>query len=148
VTEIVVVEPPAGRTGRQDVPIRSGVSRASAGAQGISLNVTEFPPGGHTNAHLHRGFETAIYAVEGAVVLFYGEGLERSAVLREGSFCYIPPGLPHKAYNLSEEHPARFVSARNDADEPENVVPLPDADEASTDERARELRRSYAAGDL
>ena len=87
-----------------------------------------------------------LYTVEGAVALFYGNELEHVAVLAEGSFCYIPPDVPHKAYNLSETHASRFVSARNDPDDPENVVVTPTADDGSSDERARELRKRFAAG--
>ena len=46
---------------------------------------------------MHVGYETAIYGVRGDVELFYGERLERSVVVTEGSFGFIPPGLPHKA---------------------------------------------------
>jgi uncharacterized RmlC-like cupin family protein len=145
---IVVVDSAEQRVGPQDVPITFGVSRATAGAEHLALNVTTFPPGGSTAAHFHDGYETAIYAVEGSVVLFYGERLEETAVLLEGSFCYIPPGLPHKAYNLSETRPSHFVSARSDPDEPENVVAAPLSDDGSADVRVRELRRQYEAGEL
>jgi len=148
VSEIVVVRPETPTLGPQDVPVRIGISRATAGSERLALNVTTFPPGGSTSAHLHEGHETAIYAVEGSVALFYGPRLERTAILPEGSFCLIPPGLPHKAYNLSDTEPSRFVSARDDPDEPEHVVPTPDADDGSADVRIRVFREHHAAGTL
>jgi uncharacterized RmlC-like cupin family protein len=83
--------------------------------------------------------------VKGAVEIFFGGQLERSVVLGEGSFCFIPPGIPHKAYNLSETEPGLFVTARNDPDEQENVVLTPEADDGSPDEKVRETRRRFAS---
>ena len=144
--EVVVFRPEEPAVGPQQVPALVGISRQSVGAQGLALALTTFPPGASTTAHLHRRYETAIYTVEGAVALFYGNELEHVAVLAEGSFCYIPPDVPHKAYNLSETHASRFVSARNDPDDPENVVVTPTSDDGSSDERARELRKRFAVG--
>lgn len=145
-SEIVVVRGSEERS-PQDVPVRFGISRATAGSERLALNLTTFPPGDCTKAHRHDAHETAIYAVEGSVALFFGQRLERVAILREGWFCLIPPGLPHKAYNLSDTEPSRFVSARDDPDEPEHVVPTPEADDGSADERIVDLRRRHAAGD-
>ena len=145
---VVVVNPPATEGAKQDIPVFFGVSDRSAGARGISLNLTAFPPGGNSKAHIHRQFETAIFGVKGACEIFYGERLEHSVVLKEGCFCFIPPSLPHKAYNLSESEQGLFVTARNDANEQEDVVLTPEADDASPDERVRETRRRYAAGEL
>jgi glutamate/tyrosine decarboxylase-like PLP-dependent enzyme/uncharacterized RmlC-like cupin family protein len=138
------VRPPTTERGRQDVPVQFGVSEASAGASGLSLNVTAFPPGGSSAAHLHRSFETAIYAVRGAVELFYGEHLERSVVVEQGDFCFVPPGVAHRAFNLSEHEPALFVTARNDPTEQENVVLTPEADDGSANERVAGTRRRRA----
>jgi uncharacterized RmlC-like cupin family protein len=146
--DVVLVRPSAPVRAKQDVSVTFGISCATAGATGLSLHLTCFPPGGHSNAHLHTGYETAIYGIRGAVELFYGEHLERSVVLTEGSFCFIPSGLPHKAYNLSETEPASFVTARNDASEQERVVVTPGADDGSADRRVRETRVRYASGDV
>jgi uncharacterized RmlC-like cupin family protein len=146
--EVVVLNPPETGEAKQQIPVYFGVSERSAGAKALSLNLTAFPPGANSNTHLHDEFETAIYGVAGAVEIFYGRRLERSVVVTEGSFCFIPPGLPHKAYNLSESEPGLFVTARNDANEQESVVLVPEADDGSADERVRETRRRYAAGQL
>ena len=125
-----------------------GISAATARATGLSLHTTSFPPGGNSNAHKHVGYETAIYGVRGAIELFYGEQLEQSVVVNEGSFCFIPPGVTHKAYNLSETEVALFVTARNDAADQQSVVVTPEADNGSADEHARRSRARHAAGEL
>lgn len=146
--EIVLVPAPAAHQAKQDLPVLFGVSGATAGTTGLSLHLTSFPPGGHSNAHLHVGHETAIYGVRGAVELFYGMQLERSVVIAQGSFGFIPPGLPHKAYNLSETEAALFVTARNDPADQEHVVVTPEADDGSADERVRHSRARHAAEGL
>ena len=65
-------------------------------------------------------------------------------MVAEGSFCFIPPGVPHKAYNLSETESALFVTARNDPADQEHVVVTPEADDGSADERARQTRARRA----
>jgi uncharacterized RmlC-like cupin family protein len=146
--DVVVLHPPDTGEAKQQIPVFFGVSERSAGAKGLSLNLTAFPPGANSNEQKHREFETAIYGVAGAVEIFYGRRLERSVVVKEGAFCFIPPGLPHKAYNLSESESGLFVTARNDANEQEDVELVPEADDGSADERVRETRRRYAAGQL
>ena len=146
--DVILVRPPGTDHAKQDVPVLFGISGATAGATGLSLQVTTFPPGGHSNAHIHTGYETAIYGVRGAVELFYGERLEHSVVVIEESFCYIPPGVPHKAYNLSETEPATFVTARNDSADQEHVIVTPDADDGSADLRVRRTRDRYASGQV
>jgi uncharacterized RmlC-like cupin family protein len=142
----VTVLRPAPEVGKQDVPTFFGVSRTTAGARTLSLNLTAFPPGGQTVAHAHRGFESALYGVRGAVELFYGPRLEHSVVIEAGTFCFIPPDVPHKAYNLSQTEPAEFVTARNDPEEQESVVVTPEADDGSADVRVADTRRRYATG--
>ncbi len=137
--EIKVLHPPETQVAKQDIPQFFGVSAGSAGATGVSMNVTAFPPGGKSNTHMHRDFETAIYGVDGDIALFYGERLEHVVRAGKGDFIFIPPDLPHKAYNLSTQRGATFITARNDANEQENVVLRPDADDGTPDERVREL---------
>lgn len=139
VKEILVLHPPEAQMAKQDIPQFFGVSRATAGASGLSMNVTAFPPGGKSNTHMHRDYETAIYGVDGNIALFYGERLENVVTAAKGDFIFIPAFLPHKAYNLSTTRGATFITARNDANEQENVVVTPEADDGSPDERVREL---------
>ena len=138
--QVTVIRPPSSALARQGVPQFFGVGEESAGATGISMNLTAFPPGASAEPHAHRGFETAIYTVSGRIALFYGQRLEEHAILEAGTFCFIPPDLPHKPYNLSLDEPAAAVVARNDPREQESVVLTPEADDGTPDRTVEALR--------
>jgi uncharacterized RmlC-like cupin family protein len=108
---------------RQGLPYFLGVSGRTAGARGLSMHVVVIPPGARAAPHIHRGYETAIYVVEGRVETRWGEGLANSTVSEAGDFLFIPPDVPHEAINLSTTEPARAIVARNDPAEQDNVVP-------------------------
>jgi uncharacterized RmlC-like cupin family protein len=108
---------------RQRLPYFLGVSGATVGAEGLSMHMVVIPPGARSEAHAHRGYETAIYVLEGRVRTLYGHRLESSMDSEAGDFLYIPPDMPHVAINLSDTQPARAIVARNDPAEQDNVVP-------------------------
>ena len=110
---------------RQQLPNFVGVSAATAGARGISMNMVIIPPGGAAEPHLHRGYETAIYLLQGRVETRYGEGLRRSVIHEAGDFIFIPADVPHQPVNLSATEPAHALVARNDPNEQESVEPYP-----------------------
>lgn len=113
---------------RQRLPYFIGVSAATAGATGLSMHMVVIPPGARADPHMHEGYETAIYVLEGRVETRYGDRLEQFVISETGDFLFIPPGVPHEAINLSDTEPARAIVARNDANEQERVVPYhPDA---------------------
>lgn len=147
-SDVVVIRTPEPERSRQELPLFFGVSEASAGSEGIAMNVTTFPPDGCSIAHKHRDFETALYGIHGAVVLFYGERLEHEVVVGRGDFCFIAADVPHKAYNLSEAETALFVSARNDSVEQENVVATPEAEDDLLEGRVAEARSRHRPDDL
>lgn len=124
--EIVVIRPDRSVITRQRLPNFVGIGRETAGSTGISMNLVVIPPGATAKSHYHRGFETAIYVLQGTVETRYGEGLKKSVVNVAGDFIFIPPDVPHQPSNLSADEPARAIVARNDPDEQENVVPYPD----------------------
>jgi uncharacterized RmlC-like cupin family protein len=107
---------------RQRLPYYVGISNATAGAKGISMNLIIIPPGGAAKPHLHKGYETAIYLLKGTVATRYGAELENSIVSREGEFVFIRPDVPHQPINLSATEPAVALVARNDPNEQESVV--------------------------
>ncbi|MBL8470641.1 MAG: cupin domain-containing protein [Rhodocyclaceae bacterium] len=114
---------------RQRLPYFVGISADSVGSQGLAMHIVVIPPGARAAPHLHQGYETAIYVLEGRVETRYGRQLEHSVISEAGDFLYIPPDLPHEAINLSDSEPARAVVARNDAAEQEKVLPYtPDSD--------------------
>lgn len=123
---VITLTPGTTSEARQGMPQFFGISGASTGAQGISMNLTAFGPGGRAKVHFHRDFETAIWGVSGRIALYWGNDLEHRCLIEPGTFCFIPPEVPHVAFNLSETEPASAVTARNDPAEQENVVLVPE----------------------
>lgn len=119
---IVAVRPTEEIMTRQHLPSFVGISEATAGAKGISMNLVIIPPGGAAIPHLHRGFETAIYIVDGRVETRYGPGLRYSIINQAGDFLYIPADLPHQPINLSKSEPALAIVSRNNPNEQESVI--------------------------
>ena len=126
--EIITVRPDVELMSRQSLPYFIGISEQSAGATGLSMNLIVIPPGGAADPHLHRGYETAIYVLEGSVQTFYGPNLKESTINHTGDFIFIPADVPHQPVNLSVTEPAKAIVARNDPNEQESVEPYPNAD--------------------
>ncbi|HJW27457.1 MAG TPA: cupin domain-containing protein [Rhodocyclaceae bacterium] len=127
--EIVTVRPEATVNTVQRLPNFVGISEMTAGAKGISMNMVIIPPAAEAQPHFHKGFETAIYVIQGKVETRYGPGLAKSVVNEKGDFVFIPAGVPHQPRNLSDTEPAIAIVARNDPNEQENVqVYDPDED--------------------
>jgi uncharacterized RmlC-like cupin family protein len=120
---VVAVRTGVGIDSRQKIPYFVGVSEATTGARGLSLQYVLIPPGDVAVPHIHQGYETAIYVLSGRVATTYGPGLLKSVASGAGEFLYIAAGVPHQARNLSDTEPAVGIVARNDANEQERVVP-------------------------
>lgn len=119
---VVVVRPPKETMSKQRLPFYVGISEATAGASGISMNLIVIPPGGAAEPHIHRGYETAIYLLKGRVDTRYGKGLKQSIITEEGDFVFIAADVPHQPVNLSQTERALALVARNDPNEQESVV--------------------------
>ncbi|MEW6119785.1 MAG: cupin domain-containing protein [Pseudomonadota bacterium] len=119
--EIRTIRPVVSMLGLQRLENFVGVSAATAGATGISMNLVVIPPGKAAEPHYHRGFETAIYMLRGRVETRYGPDLRQTAIHEAGDFIFIPANLPHQPVNLSVTEPAFAIVARNDPNEQESV---------------------------
>jgi uncharacterized RmlC-like cupin family protein len=115
---------------RQQLPYYVGISEATAGAKGLSMNLLVVPPGGAARPHRHRGYETAIYVLQGRVITYYGPGLRESVVSEAGDFVFIAPDVPHQPVNMSDTEPAMAIVARNDPKEQESVEPYDPSSDA------------------
>ncbi|HSM81722.1 MAG TPA: cupin domain-containing protein [Nodosilinea sp.] len=120
--EIITVRPQHDTATLQKLPYFVGISGATAGSRGISMNLVIIPAGASAEPHFHKDYETAIYILQGRVQTAYGDGLTKTIVNEAGDFLYIPPGVPHQPTNLSDTEPAQAIVARNDPNEQENVV--------------------------
>jgi uncharacterized RmlC-like cupin family protein len=121
--EIVVVRPTEEIMTRQRLPYFVGISGATAGTNHLSMNLVIIPPGSSAEPHLHKDYETAIFLLKGRVETRYGKDLKQSVINEAGDFLFIPPGVPHQPFNLSDTEAAQAIVARNDPNEQENVVP-------------------------
>ena len=120
--EIVTVRPTSSVMTRQRLPYFVGISNATAGASHLSMNLVVIPPGAAAEPHVHRGYETAIYLLQGRVETYYGPGLRQSVIHEAGDFIFIPADVPHQPVNLSATEAAHAIVARNDPQEQESVV--------------------------
>ena len=109
---------------RQRLPYFIGISGQTVNATGLSMHLVVIPPGARAEPHIHVGYETGIYVLEGTVCTRWGPALEHEVISQAGDFLFIPPGMPHEAINLSETEPARAVVARNDPAEQDKVLPF------------------------
>lgn len=108
---------------RQKLPYFVGISGKTVNASGLSMHLVVIPPGARSEPHLHVGYETGIYVLEGTVLTRWGPALEHEVVSQAGDFLFVPPGVPHEAINLSATEPARAVVARNHPSEQDLVEP-------------------------
>lgn len=108
----------------QRLPYFIGISGQTVNATGLSMHLVVIPPGGRAEPHIHVGYETGIYVLEGAVCTRWGPNLEHEVTSCAGEFLFVPPGVPHEAINLSATEPARAVVARNDPAEQDKVRPF------------------------
>ncbi|HXE40140.1 MAG TPA: cupin domain-containing protein [Azonexus sp.] len=108
---------------RQRLPYFVGISGQTVDASGLSMHLVVIPPGARADPHIHIGYETGIYVLEGKVCTRWGDALENEIVSEAGDFLFVPPGVPHEAINLSATEPARAVVARNHPAEQDLVEP-------------------------
>jgi uncharacterized RmlC-like cupin family protein len=120
---VTLVRPERETMTTQRLPYFIGVAAGTVGARGLAMHMVVIPPGARAEPHVHDGYETAIYVLQGRVETRYGEQLDESIISEAGDFLFIPPGVPHLAINLSDNEPARAIVARNDASEHERVIP-------------------------
>jgi uncharacterized RmlC-like cupin family protein len=108
---------------RQRLPYFVGISGQTVQATGLSMHLVVIPPGTRATPHVHVGYETGIYVLEGSVCTRWGADLEHEVISHAGDFLFVPPGVPHEAINLSATVPARAVVARNHPAEQDLVEP-------------------------
>ena len=121
---VIAIRPEQEAMTLQRLPYFVGISGSTVGSQGLSMHLVVIPPGAKADPHIHVGYETGIYVLEGRVLTRWGKNLENETISEPGEFLFVPPGVPHEAVNLSATSPARAVIARNDNAEQDKVVPF------------------------
>jgi uncharacterized RmlC-like cupin family protein len=122
ITTVRAIRPDRAVDTLQRLPYFIGVSGSTVGATGLSMHLVVIAPGARAEPHIHLGYETGIYVLQGRVETRFGVGLTESIVSEAGDFLFVPPGVPHEAINLSTTEPARAIVARNDSEEQDKVV--------------------------
>ena len=114
-----LVKPGTKYEGAQGVTYDAGVSRNTAGAEKVCMNVLPMPPGGKSKPHIHKGIETIAYMLEGECTLFHGQKLESQTLVKQGEQIFIPGEVPHAPCNLSDKSCVWIVvhSSGDDQDE-------------------------------
>jgi uncharacterized RmlC-like cupin family protein len=120
--KLMVISPEEEILTKQNLPHFIGISKRTAGSKGICMNLCIIPAGGQGIPHVHKGFESAIYIMEGTVEVLYGRYLNSSAICKKGDFVYIDADVPHVPVNLNRTEPAVAIVTRTGADEQETVV--------------------------
>src|ERR1700682_565578 len=87
---IALIQPGQTYVGKQGFTYGAGASAETVGAEHICMNVLPMPDGARAKVHSHRGIETISYLLEGECAVYYGEKLERRAIMRAGEQMYIP----------------------------------------------------------
>jgi uncharacterized RmlC-like cupin family protein len=101
------------------------------------------PPGRHSRAHLHAVHEIVVCCIVGTAVTLVGPELE-PVRHGPGEFIYIPAGVAHVAVNLSTTEPLVAVEMRTDPHFNDDVVLLPELEEAAAEAAAR-VQATFAA---
>jgi len=127
-----IIRPADTYDGIQGFSYFEGISAESAGSQAICMHLLKIPPGGKANAHMHDQHETAIYVLEGAAEMWYGDNLSQHMIVKAGEFLYIPAGMPHLPANTSKTETCVAVLARTDPNEQESVTLLPELEQFVT----------------
>ncbi|MDB3921651.1 cupin domain-containing protein [Rhodobacteraceae bacterium IMCC15231] len=98
-----LVKPETKYEGAQGVTYHAGVSRNTAGAEKVCMNILPMPPGVKSKPHIHKGIETIAYMLEGECTLFHGQKLENQTLVKQGEQIFIPYDVPHAPCNLSDK---------------------------------------------
>ena len=72
------------------------------GAPGLSLSITESPPGDGAALHMHEQTIENFYCLSGKFRISWGDNGENSLVLEPNDFCSVPPGVVRTFENISD----------------------------------------------
>jgi uncharacterized RmlC-like cupin family protein len=122
-----VIQPGQTYVGKQGLTYGAGASAETVGAERICMNVLPMPNGARAKVHYHRGIETISYLLEGECAVYYGESLERRAVVHTGDQVFIPPDVPHAPCNESGA-PCTWVVVHSSGSDQDGIVLLPELD--------------------
>jgi uncharacterized RmlC-like cupin family protein len=113
--------------GPQGQALTALVTRETANAVGISAGFVRMPPSGISRVHLHAYSEIVVTVLSGSAATIVWEcGQPRTLFHAADEMCYVPPGVPHCAVNLSAAEPVTGLEFRTDPDFNADVVLSPE----------------------
>lgn len=124
---VAVIKPGQTYVGKQGFTYGAGCSAETIGTTKICMNILPIPPGGVAKAHYHKDIETIAYVLDGECVVYYGDELEKSVVLRQGEQCFVAADVPHVPRNESERVCTAIVVHSSGSDQ-DGIVLLPELD--------------------
>jgi uncharacterized RmlC-like cupin family protein len=122
-----VISPGRTYVGKQGFTYGAGVSRETAGAERVCMNILPMPPGARAKVHYHAGIETIAYLLEGECTIYYGDRLEHSRVMRAGEQAFMPADMPHAPFNQSGA-PCTWIVVHSSGSDQDGIVMLPELD--------------------
>ena len=66
------------------------------------MNIFPMPRGFKSKPHMHKGFETTAYMLEGEGTLSHSKQLENQILIQQGEQIFIPDNVPHAPCSLSD----------------------------------------------
>jgi uncharacterized RmlC-like cupin family protein len=79
--------------------------------------------------HYHNGIETIAYMLEGECAVYYGSGLEKCVLVRQGEQCFVAADMPHAPRNESGK-PCTWLVVHSSGSDQDDIVLLPELDKA------------------
>ena len=122
-----VIEPGQTYVGKQGFNYGAGASTETVGTKNICMNVLPMPAGARAKVHYHHGIETIAYLLEGECAVYYGDKLERRAIVRAGDQIFVPADVPHAPCNESGA-PCKWLVVHSSGSDQDGIVLLPDLD--------------------
>ncbi len=110
---------------RSGMGIQFGVSEDLSGSSQVFMTRQRIPPGMQSTPHTHLNCETAMYVLQGPLIMRYGEGLAREHVAQSGDFFFVPPHALHQIANPRDDGDAEVVLCRNAAEEIVEEIEVP-----------------------
>jgi quercetin dioxygenase-like cupin family protein len=92
----------AGRLRKLQVCVKA--TTAQTGGE-FNLFEVECPPGFASPLHIHYGVDVAVYVLDGALTVFWGEDKKE---VTAGAYLFMPRGTPH-GFRVTGEKAARIL---------------------------------------
>jgi uncharacterized RmlC-like cupin family protein len=93
---------------------REAISGKTVGSTKVWMGQTHVAPNTNSGDHHHGDTETAIYVVSGRPSFVFADGDDEVRIDTEpGDYVFVPPYVPHREENPSEDEPAVVVLARS-----------------------------------